>query len=81
MHSSDRLRTPLLRKNGKLEEVSWEEALDHTAKKLSEIKKTHGPDSIVGIGCARSTNESNYVMMKFMRAVIGTNNVDHCART
>ena len=81
VHSSDRLKSPLLRKNGKLKEVSWEEALDFTARKLTEIKKAHGPDAIVGIGCARSTNESNYVMMKFMRAVIGTNNVDHCART
>lgn len=81
VHSSYRLQTPLLRKDGKLEEVSWEEALDYTAKKLSQIKDTHGPDSIVGIGCARSPNESNYVMMKFMRAVVGTNNVDHCART
>ncbi len=81
VHSPYRLKKPLLRKNGILEEVSWQEALDFTARKLMEIKKTSGPDSIVGIGCARSTNESNYVMMKFMRAVIGTNNVDHCART
>jgi predicted molibdopterin-dependent oxidoreductase YjgC len=81
VHSPERLNAPLVRKNGRFEEVSWEEALDYSAKKLSDIKQKHGPDSIVGIGCARSTNESNYVMMKFMRAVIGTNNVDHCART
>ena len=81
VHSPERLKSPLLRKNGVLTEVSWDEALDYTAVKLSEIKKLHGPDSIVGIGCARSTNESNYVMMKFMRAVVGTNNLDHCART
>lgn len=81
VHSPERLTSPLLRKNGKLAKVSWEEALQYTAGRLSEIKKIHGPESIVGIGCARSTNESNYVMMKFMRAVIGTNNVDHCART
>lgn len=81
VHSSERLKAPLMRKNGKLEEVSWDEAIDYTAKKLLKIKGEYGPDSIVGIGCARSTNESNYVMMKFMRAVIGTNNVDHCART
>ena len=81
VHSPHRLRKPLLRKNGRLEEVSWDAALDFTAEKLLEIKKTSGPGSIVGIGCARSTNESNYVMMKFMRAVVGTNNVDHCART
>ncbi|MEW6599874.1 MAG: 2Fe-2S iron-sulfur cluster-binding protein [Nitrospirota bacterium] len=81
VHSPERLKTPLIRKNGVLEEVSWDEALDYTAGRLMEIKQQHGPDSIVGIGCARSTNESNYVMMKFMRAVIGTNNIDHCART
>lgn len=81
VHSPERLKTPLIRKNGMLEEVGWDEALDYTAKKLLEIKQKHGPDSIVGIGCARSVNESNYVMMKFMRAAIGTNNVDHCART
>ena len=81
VHSPDRLKKPLLRKGGRLKEVSWEEALDFIAKRLGEIKEADGPDAIVGIGCARSTNESNYVMMKFMRAVIGTNNVDHCART
>ena len=81
VNSPDRLGSPLVRKDGKLVEVSWEEALDYTAEKLSMIKKEHGPDSIVGIGCARTTNEDNYLMMKLMRGVIGTNNVDHCART
>ena len=81
VNSPDRLGSPLIRKNGKLVEVSWEDALDYTANKLSEIKKEYGPDSIVGIGCARTTNEDNYLMMKLMRGVIGTNNVDHCART
>jgi formate dehydrogenase major subunit len=81
VHSPQRLQSPLLRKGGKLKETTWDEALDFIAKRLLEIKKTYGPDSIVGIGCARSTNESNYIMMKFMRAVIGTNNIDHCART
>ena len=81
VHSPERLKTPLLRKNGELVEASWDEALNFMAKRLSGIKESSGPESIVGIGCARSTNENNYVMMKFMRAVIGTNNVDHCART
>jgi formate dehydrogenase major subunit len=81
VNSPDRLQSPLIRKNGKLVEAGWDEALDYTAKKLADIKKEHGPDSIVGIGCARTTNEDNYLMMKFMRGVIGTNNVDHCART
>jgi len=81
VHSPERLKSPLIKKDGKFEEVSWEEALDFIAGRLTEIKDKYGLGSIVGIGCARSTNESNYVMMKFMRAVIGTNNVDHCART
>ncbi len=76
-----RLKKPMIRKNGQLEEVSWEEAIDFTSSKLKEIKEKYGPDSIMGTGCARgSGNEANYIMQKFMRAVIGTNNVDHCAR-
>lgn len=78
---TSRLKHPMIRKNGELEEVSWDEAINFTASKLSEIKEKYGPDSIMGTGCARgSGNEANYVMQKFMRAVIGTNNVDHCAR-
>ena len=61
-------------------EVSWEEAFDYIAKKLKEIKEKYGPDSISGLSSARCTNEENYLFQKFMRAVIGTNNVDHCAR-
>ena len=61
-------------------EVSWEEALDYLAKRLKDIKWKHGPDLIGGLASARCTNEENYLFQKFMRAVIGTNNVDHCAR-
>lgn len=76
-----RLKKPMIRKNGQLEEASWEEAISFTASRLKEIKEKYGPDSIMGTGCARgSGNEANYIMQKFMRAVIGTNNVDHCAR-
>ncbi|OBR93746.1 formate dehydrogenase H [Clostridium ragsdalei P11] len=78
---TSRIKHPMIRKNGELEEVSWDEAISFTASKLSQIKEKYGPDSIMGTGCARgSGNEANYVMQKFMRAVIGTNNVDHCAR-
>ena len=76
----DRLTTPLIRKNGKLEPVSWDEAYDFIADKLTSIKATYGPDSISGISSARCTNEENYLMQKFFRAVIGTNNIDSCAR-
>jgi len=76
----DRLQTPLIRKGGELQEASWDEAFDYIAHSLAAIKQTHGPDSIAGLSSARCTNEENYVFQKFMRAGIGTNNVDHCAR-
>ncbi len=78
-----RLRNPMIRrqKGGTLEPVSWDEAIRFTAAKLKEIKEKHGADSIMCSGSSRSTgNETNYVMQKFARAVIGTNNVDCCAR-
>ena len=76
----DRLTTPLIRRNGKLEAATWDEALDLVASKLSEIKSKHGPDAIAGLSSAKCTNEENYIFQKFIRSVIGTNNVDHCAR-
>jgi predicted molibdopterin-dependent oxidoreductase YjgC len=75
-----RLTKPLIRKNGELKEASWDEAFDFIAEKLAAIKEKNGPDSIAGLSSARATNEENYLFQKFMRAVIGTNNVDHCAR-
>jgi len=78
-----RVRQPMIRRGGRnspLEEASWDEAIQYVAGKLMEIKKEYGPDAIMGTGCARSTNENNYLMQKFMRACVGTNNVDHCAR-
>lgn len=76
----DRLRTPLIRYNGDFQEATWDEAYDYIAKRLTELKEEHGPDSIAGISSARCTNEENYLMQKFIRAVIGTNNIDCCAR-
>lgn len=76
----DRLTKPMVRKNGRLVESSWDDALTLVAKRFAEMKKTHGPDSIAGFSCARASNEENFLMQKFMRAVIGTNNIDHCAR-
>lgn len=81
VHSPDRLTTPLIRRDGKLEPASWEEALDRVADRLAEIRGQYGPDSIAALSSARCTNEENFVIQKFMRAVIGTNSVDHCART
>lgn len=80
VNREDRLKVPLIRKNGELQETGWEEALDLVARKLNEIKEKDGPDSIGGLCSAKCTNEDNYIFQKFMRAVVGTNNVDHCAR-
>jgi formate dehydrogenase alpha subunit len=76
----DRLTTPMIKRNGKFEEASWDEAIDLIADKLKKIKSETGPDSIAGLSSAKCTNEDNYVFQKFIRAAIGTNNVDHCAR-
>lgn len=76
----DRLRKPLIRTNGHFEEATWEEAYDHIVKNLSRIKKEHGGQAMAGISSARCTNEENYLMQKFIRAVMGTNNIDCCAR-
>jgi len=77
---SERLTTPLVRKDGQLVPATWDEALDFVAARLGRIKAESGPDAVGGFSSAKCTNEENYVMQKFMRAVIGTNNVDHCAR-
>jgi predicted molibdopterin-dependent oxidoreductase YjgC len=80
VQSDKRLKTPLIKKNGKFEEATWDEALDLVASRLGDIRAKSGPDSIMAFSSAKGTNEENYLMQKFMRAVIGTNNVDHCAR-
>ncbi|MEQ8323955.1 MAG: formate dehydrogenase subunit alpha [Vicingaceae bacterium] len=76
----ERLRTPLIKRNGQFEEATWEEAFDFMAGKFNAIVEQDGPDAIAGISCARATNEENYLMQKFIRAVVGTNNIDGCAR-
>jgi NADP-reducing hydrogenase subunit HndD len=82
IYSEDRLKTPLIReKSGEFREATWDEALDLVVKKFKSIIKKHGPDAIAGVSCARSLNEDSYQMQKLFRAVIGTNNIDHCART
>jgi predicted molibdopterin-dependent oxidoreductase YjgC len=76
----DRLTTPLIKRNGKFEEASWDEALGLVATKFNELKERYGSDALAGLSSAKCTNEENYLFQKFMRAGIGTNNVDHCAR-
>ncbi|NQU74503.1 MAG: formate dehydrogenase subunit alpha [Candidatus Omnitrophica bacterium] len=80
INSGDRLTSPLIKENGKFRKASWQEAIKYTADKLNEIKTRHGGDAIGVLGSSRCTNEDNYIIQKFARAVIGTNNVDNCAR-
>lgn len=80
VQSEERLTKPLVRRHGQLVETSWEDAYNVIAKNFFDIKSMYGPDSIAGFSCARATNEENYLMQKFMRTAIGTNNIDHCAR-
>lgn len=78
-----RLKKPLLRhsRDEDFHEVEWDEAIQFAASRLLAIKEKYGPDAIMHTGSARGPgNEANYVMQKFTRAVVGTNNVDHCAR-
>jgi formate dehydrogenase major subunit len=76
----DRLRTPLIKRNGKFEKATWDEAYEFIKNELNRIIKDHGPDAIAGISSARCTNEENYLFQKMIRAVVGTNSVDCCAR-
>ena len=80
IHHEDRITRPLVRRNGGFEPIGWDEALDMVADKLAEVCRSHGPDAISFLSSAKCTNEENYLMQKFARAVIGTNNIDHCAR-
>jgi len=77
---AQRLTEPLVRRNGDLVPATWDEAIGLAARRLAEICRAHGPDAVGGLSSAKTTNEENYLMQKFMRAVVGTNNVDHCAR-
>jgi len=80
IHHPDRLKSPLIRKNGALVEASWDEALDLIAGKFRETKALYGSEAFAGLASARVTNEENYLFQKMVRTVFGTNNVDHCAR-
>ncbi len=76
----ERLKAPLIKENGQFKPASWQEALGVVSQKLGEIKQKFGSDAIGFLSSAKCTNEENFALMKFVRAVIGTNNVDHCAR-
>jgi len=76
----ERLNAPMIKRNGAFEKVSWDEVYEYIANKLGGFKKEFGPDSMAGISSSRCTNEENYLMQKFFRTVLSTNNIDGCAR-
>jgi len=78
--SPTRLTRPMVRNGENLVESSWNEALAFAVTRLKAIKEKYGPDSIGVLTSAKCTNEENYLLQKFTRAAIGTNNIDHCAR-
>ena len=78
--SPDRLTDPLIKENGTFRTASWDEALDLIAGRMKAIIAKDGPDAVAGFSCSRAPNEDNYMFQKMMRAAIGTNNVDNCAR-
>jgi len=95
VHHTDRLTKPLVRRDllssstsderrsgrsSDLVEVDWDTALNLVARKLTDIKSSHGGDAIAFFASAKCTNEENYLFNKFTRQVLGTNNIDHCAR-
>ncbi|MBL8181732.1 MAG: formate dehydrogenase subunit alpha [Blastocatellia bacterium] len=76
----DRVTEPMIRENGDWRTVSWDEAIEFTAGRLKQLMADNGAESIGVLGSARATNEENYLAQKFTRVVLGTNNVDCCAR-
>ena len=79
-HSDDRLTRPLKRVGSDWLPISWDEALSFAAQRLSGIRDRYGPNALGGLASSRSTNEASYLLQKLFRTVIGTNNVDCCAR-
>lgn len=81
VHHHDRLKQPLIKgMDGNFHEATWEETYDYIGTKLKGIIEKNGPESVGFLSSARCTNEENYLMVKLARSVIGTNNIDHCAR-
>jgi formate dehydrogenase alpha subunit len=80
VHSPERLTSPLIKGNSGFEKASWEQALNLVASKLSQIKDAHGPKSLAVYGSSKCTNEENYLLQRFTRCVLGTNNIDNGSR-
>lgn len=81
IYSPERITTPMIKREGEFVESTWDEALDYVADRLMSIKGNYGSEALGALSSARCTNEENYLMQKFVRAVIGNHNIDHCART
>ncbi len=80
IHSPDRLVRPLVKVNGNFEESSWETALQLVATQFQRIKHKYGSDSLAILGSSKCTNEENYLLQRFARSVLGTNNIDNGGR-
>jgi formate dehydrogenase major subunit len=76
-----RLTEPLVRDKGRLRVASWDEALDRAAKGIRKSVAAHGPTTFGVFSCSKATNEVNYAAQKFVRATVGSNNIDSCNRT
>ena len=80
INSFIRVKSPLMKIDGRFEKVSWDRAVGFTADRFKEVIDKYGPDSVGVLVSAKVTNEENYLAQKFARTAMGTNNVDHCAR-
>lgn len=80
VNSPDRLAYPLEKSGTGFREIGWDEALGKITFRLKAIIQKYGPEAVGFFASAKATNEENYLFMKFARAVVGTNNIDHCAR-
>ena len=80
IHSPERLHRPLVKVNGEFKEATWEEALTRVADGLKRIKETHGADALAVFGSSKCTNEENYLLQRFTRSILGTNNIDNGSR-
>jgi predicted molibdopterin-dependent oxidoreductase YjgC len=81
VHAPDRLKVPLAKADdGSFYEITWDEAINKVARNLDQVRQKHGPDSVAFLTSAKCSNEENYLLQKLARGVVGTNNIDHCAR-
>ena len=81
MARRDRLTVPMVRDNGSLREATWDEALSRAATGFNQVLEQHGPQAFGMFSCSKATNEMNYIAQKFIRTVVGSNNIDSCNRT